>query len=110
MGFFKKLFGYEEFIPTPRQTVPGLEPIVVQAVENLFPNPEEQKQIFEYFLKRNEDKDTFNQLARLRISKGKLDRVTSISSRALYEGMVDYNFSNMRKAEKWVKSLSKSQV
>lgn len=44
MGFLKSLFGKKEelegepFLPTPTQAVPGLEPIIVQAIENLYPD------------------------------------------------------------------------
>ena len=44
MDFFKKLFGKDEkFVPTPNQQVTGIPPIVVQAIENLFPNIDSQK-------------------------------------------------------------------
>ena len=38
----------EPFIPTPTQTIAGLEPIVVQVIEILF-TPEAQKQVFKVF-------------------------------------------------------------
>lgn len=55
MSFFKNLFGKgesegEAFVPTPTQSIPGVEPIVVQAIENLFPNTEDQKKAFSYAL------------------------------------------------------------
>ena len=48
MSFFKNLFSKGEpkgdpFIATPTQSIPGLEPIVVQAIENLYPDEEDQK-------------------------------------------------------------------
>lgn len=47
MGFFKKIFGKDEpFVPTPTQEVPGLDPLVVQVVETLFPDPEDQRVVF----------------------------------------------------------------
>jgi len=110
MGFLKKLFSRgEPFVPTPTQTVPGLDPIVVQAVENLYPNPEDQKQVFEYFVSESDDKNTFNQLARLCISKGNIEKLKTIYARELYEFFVESSFSNMRKAEEWVKSITKSR-
>src|SRR6266540_6496642 len=52
MGFFKNLFSKEEpFVPTPTQDVPGLDPLVVQAIENLFPDTEIQKQALDFSLK-----------------------------------------------------------
>ena len=56
MGFLKSLFGNKEepdgetFIPTPTQDVPGLEPIIVQAIDNSYPDEEQQKKVFEYAL------------------------------------------------------------
>lgn len=110
MGFFKKLFSKgEPFVATPTQTVPGLDPIVVQAVEILYPKPEDQKQVFEYFLNESDDRVTFNQLARLCMSDRNIKRLKTIHPRELYEFFVESKFSNMRKAEEWVKSITKSQ-
>ncbi len=51
MSFFKNLFGKSEpFVPTPAQIVTGLDPIVVQVIENLYPKAEEQKLIFDHSL------------------------------------------------------------
>lgn len=50
--FFQNLFGKSEpFVPAPTQVVPGLDPIVVQAVENVFTNREDQKEVFDYSLR-----------------------------------------------------------
>ena len=55
MSFFKKLFGKEEpFVPTPTQEVPGLDPLVVQVAETLFPNPEGQRVVFRDLLAAKE--------------------------------------------------------
>jgi hypothetical protein len=110
MGFFKKLFSRREpFVPTPTQTVPGLDPIVVQAVEILCRKPEPQKQVFEYFLSQSDDKITFNQLARLCISNGNLERLKTIHPRELYEFFMESKFRNMRNAEEWVKSITEKR-
>ena len=60
MGFFNNLFGKrkegEPFIPTPTQNIPGLEPIIVQAIENLYPDIEDQKKAFTYAREYKESK------------------------------------------------------
>jgi hypothetical protein len=118
MGFFKKLFIKDEpFIPTPTQRVSGLEPIVVQAIENLYPNIEDQKQVFEYSLKYHEESKKAKPLALLSLlsySNGKIENLVDLDSPDLdlviYHIMVDYGFSDMKAAEKWVKSTTKSQT
>jgi hypothetical protein len=115
MGFFKKLFSKDEpFVPTPTQQVPGLEPIVVQATENLYPNIKDQKQVFKYSLKFKEGKKgiTLALLALLCHSNGKIENLVDLDSpnfqTIVYKIIVDYGFSNMKAAEKWVKSITKS--
>src|SRR5215510_10308927 len=116
MGFFKKLFSKEEsFVPTPTQQVPGLEPLVVQAIENLFPNVEDQKQAFDYSLKYTEGKkrNTLLLLCLLSYSKGKIEKLVDLNSPLLHDMhfMVDEIqpiFPNMKAAEDWVKSTTKS--
>jgi hypothetical protein len=110
MSFFKNLFSKSEpFVPTPTQTVPGLEPIVVQAVENLYPNTEDQKQAFTYLLKQSKDCDTLLLLALLSYSKTakRFEEPAPIHD---YHFLVDFSFRNMKAAEKWVKSITKPQA
>jgi len=38
------------FLPAPMQTIPGLDPIVVQAIENLYPDREQQQTAVKYAL------------------------------------------------------------
>ena len=77
MSFFKNLFGKDEpFVPTPTQEVPGLDPLVVQVAETLFPNPEDQRVVFRDLLAANED--PFNNLVTIQLnilfySDGKID-------------------------------------
>jgi hypothetical protein len=55
MSFFKNLFGKgESFVPTPSQEISGIQPVIVQAVENLFPGREEQNYVFNYVRKLEE--------------------------------------------------------
>jgi hypothetical protein len=120
MSFFKNLFSKDEpFVPTPSQTVPGLEPIVVQAIENLYPNIEDQKRVFEYSLKFKEvkkDWQTRYLLALLAYSKGKTENLVDLapngplSSIHFLHDDLEPIFPNMKAAEKWVKSISKPQV
>ena len=116
MSFFKTLFSKEEpFVPTPTQQIPGLEPIVVQAIENLYSNIEDRKQAFEYSLKYKEGKkgDILTLLALLSYSGGKIEKLVDLNSPLLRDMhfMVDEIkpiFSNMKTAENWVKSTTKS--
>ena len=48
MSFFNK---EEPFVPTPTQDIPGLDPLIVHAIENLFPDVDVQKQAFDFSLK-----------------------------------------------------------
>jgi len=118
MNFFKNLFSKSEpFVPTPTQAVPGLEPIVVQAIENLFPNIEDQKQAFEYSLKykkANKDDTPLALLALLLGNNGKIENLVDLNSPDLHIRvkyiLYDYGWSNMKSAEKWVKSITKPQT
>jgi hypothetical protein len=129
MSFFKKLFSKgepaentEPFIPTPSQQVPGLEPIVVQVIETLYPNVEDHKKVFEYSLKFYQVSD-FNKkglmlalLSVLCYSNGKIEDLIDLDSPHLsvltYRILVDTscNFSDIKAAEKWVKSITKLHV
>lgn len=77
MSFFKNLFGKgEAFVPTPTREVPGLEPLVVQVAEILFPNSEDQRVVFGDLLAANKVSDhnlVTTQLNILFYSEGKID-------------------------------------
>lgn len=114
MNFFKKLFSRaESFVPTPQQTIPGLEPIIVQAIENLYPNLEHQKQAFEYALKlRKGGSQTRYVLALLFYSQGNVKKLigpeaTEWRSNHFWIDEIDPIFRNMKAAEKWVTSITK---
>ena len=110
MSFLKKLFSKEEpFVPTPTQSVSGLEPIVVQAVENLYPNTEDQKQAFTYLLKYSKKCDTLMLLALLSYSK-KAKRFEYPAPIHDFHFLVDFSFRNKKAAEKWVKSITKNKL
>jgi hypothetical protein len=113
MGLFNKLFGKKDrFVPTPSQQVPGLQPIIVQAIENLYPKLEAQKQVFEYSLRFNEIKkgSTLALLSVLHYSNGEVQKLANLDSPDLdlviYHIMVDYGFPNLKAAEEWVKSIT----
>ena len=114
MNFFKKLFSRgESFVPTPKQTIPGLEPIIVQAIENLFPNIEHQKQAFEYAVKlRKGGSQTKYVLALLFYSHGNVKNLIGPEapewrSNHFWVDEIDPIFRNMKAAEKWVTSITK---
>ena len=114
MNIFKKLFSKgESFVPTPKQTVPGLEPIVVQAIENLYPKIEHQKQAFEYALKlRKGGTQTKYVLALLFYSQRNVKNLVGPGSAEwtslhFWHDDIDPIFRNMKAAEKWVMSITK---
>jgi len=117
MGFLKNLFGKkdepkgEPFVPTPTQSIPGLEPIIVQAIENLFPNAEDQKKAFAYALEYTSKHrgGTCTLLAIFFDSKGKIESLyspTLWSDGRFNLDMAD-TFKKMKDAEAWVKSITK---
>ncbi len=121
MSFFKNLFGRgepegEPFIASPTQSVPGLEPIVVQAIENLFPDVEDQKQVFQWALNYKKElkrEDTKGILAMLAYSEGNIKKLPGpdIWLDGHFRGeMTDPIFPKMRHAEEWVKSITKTRV
>jgi len=127
MNLFKKLFSkekleqepYESFIPTPTQQIPGLEPIVVQAIENLYSNRDDQKKAFEYSIRYKEYQTSSDHLvlllALLSYSNGNIEKLLATEPDAIrnYQFMLDEispRFPNTAAAEKWVKSITKSQV
>jgi len=116
MDFFKNLFSKDEpFVPTPTQHVPELKPIVVQAIENLYPRKADQKKVFKYSIKYIEAnrENTLALLSILNYSQGKIENLVDLDSPDLYlivyHIMVDYGFPNMKTAEQWVQSITKSQ-
>jgi len=120
MSIFKNLFSKgEPFIPTPTQEVPGIEPIIVQAIENLFPNRDDQKYAFRYILVVKEIqgrpyRDPRLLLGLLSYSNGKTENLIDPNSELIREprfmGEEIYSiFPNMKAAEEWVKSITKSR-
>ena len=122
MSFFKNLFSKgEPFVPTARQSVPGLDPIVVQAIENLYPEIEDQKVIFDYSLQFREKykdnpvhRDNLSLLAFLKMSEGdtqefiNLMNLPYLGNYQVWHDMVQPVLRNMKAAEQWVQSITKS--
>jgi len=120
MSFLKNLFSKAEpFVPTPTQNVPGIEPIIVQAIENLFPNRDDQKRAFSYILavKKIEGRpyrDPRLLLGLLSYSNGKTEKLIDPNSELIREprfmGEEIYSiFPNMKAAEEWVKSITRTR-
>jgi len=123
MSFFKNLFSKgETFTPTPTQSFPGVEPIVVQAIENFFPNIEDQQKAFQYALKykdRNKG-NTRILLALLAYTKGydnngHVEVLVDLDSGLLgnfhfMRDQIEPIFPNMKVAQEWVKSITKPQT
>ena len=114
MNFFKKLFSKNT--APPIKNIPGIEPIVVQAVESLFPHVNTQKNTFECILEFKKDRkgvaDLKTLLALLKYSKGDLElfRKSAWQSHPhFWMDEISHIFRTMEDAEKWVKSLSESQ-
>src|SRR5215208_4911141 len=115
MSFFKNLFGdrnskEKSFIAAPTQIVPGLEPIVVHAVEHLYPSIEEQKLAFTFLLKHTKEHEVLDQLSLIRMGIKNLEKIMkenpSLTIRyAIYS---ESGFTNMKAATKWVKSITNS--
>jgi len=118
MSFFKNLFSKgEEFIPTPTQEVPGIPPIVVQAIENLFPNVDDQKNAFDCVLKLEERGRAFRDprllLALLSYSAGKIEKLQTAASQThphFWGDEIYPIFPKMRDAEEWVRSITKPKI
>jgi hypothetical protein len=126
MSFFKNLFGKkdepeaEPFVPTPTQNIPGLEPIIVQAIENLFPDVEQQAKAFKYALdyklaykEKTKRDDIRGLLAMLAFSKGRIENLPepSLWFFAIFRvEELDVIFPKMRDAEEWVASITKTRV
>jgi len=122
MSFFKNLFSKDEpFVPTPTQEVSGLEPIIVQAVENVFPNIDDQKEIFEVLSKNRKNSTVLIILSLLSLKtenvkdcKKWLQDNTSTprtdTHDTFYHLAMDSGFHSIKDAEKWVKSITKSRA
>ena len=109
--FIKKLFSREEpFIPTPSQSIPGLDPMVVQAIEILYPDTEVQKQAIDFSLQFLKDKKggVLNLLAALSIGVIDLDSPLLDNGKFWLDVMYP-DFYNLKAAKKWLKSITKSQ-
>lgn len=110
MGFFKNLFNKEEpFVPAPTQTVPGLEPLVVQAIEILFPDPEIQKQAIDFSLKFLNTKkgNTVSLLAMLKM--GILDIESPLLENGRFWMDAMHDIPDLKAATRWVRSMTESQ-
>ena len=114
MGFFKNLIGKDEtFTPTPTQNIPGLEPIVVQVIEILFPDPGNQKQVFIYALKFKEyynEYSDLNLLGAIASSDGEPKYLQNLDSDVFQNGRfwadisIDYpQFNSTKSLQKWIK-------
>jgi hypothetical protein len=117
MSFLKNLFNKgESFTPTPTITIPGLEPIVVQAIENLYPDIADQNKAFEYFLEyaKKHKKSTLTQLAMLAYSEGKVEHLPHPGhwddGRFNIEEISPIFSYKMKNAEEWVKSITKNRT
>ena len=119
MGFFKKLFGKNETVsPAPNQNEPELEPIVIQAIENLYPNVADQTKAVEYSIryKKYQKADTLRLLlSLLAYSNGSIEKLLGTEPDAIrsYQFMLDEiapRFPDLRAAEDWVRSITKTQA
>lgn len=125
MSMLQKLFGKgkpkeEAFIPTPTQHIPGLDPLIVQAVENLFPDKNVQEAFFEGLQKYLQNANTLIVLALLSMTKAD-DVIASkkyvlgtlstpvLGTTTRYFIMRDCDFHDMKGAETWVRSITKVQ-
>jgi len=118
MSFFKKMFGSknEAVNSTFDQDVSELEPIVMQAIKNLYPNPEHQKQAigFSARYKKYQKADTLKLLlSLLAYSNGDIKRLLDTEPDAIrsYQFMLDNiapRFPDMKAAEAWVNSITKT--
>jgi hypothetical protein len=124
MDFFKKLFGKDKSsskekpsIPMPIQNNSQIEPIVVQAVENLFPDVDTQKRAFKVILEIVKERqgvaDPKTLLALLRYSNGNVENFRKAAWQShphFWMDEINPIFRTLKDAEEWVKSISKSQV
>ena len=100
----------------PEKNRPGIEPIVVEEVESLFPDIDTQKKMFECIIEFKKDRkgvaDLKTLLALLKYSKGdsELFRKSAWQSHPhFWMDEISHIFRTLEDAEKWAKSLSESQ-
>ena len=115
MRFLKNFFSGrdskdESFVPTPTQVIPGLQPIVVHAVEHMYPSKREQKHAFAFLLKHTQENEVLDQLSLVRMGIENLEKIMnenpSLTIRyAIYS---ENGFTNLKTATKWVKSITDS--
>jgi len=131
VSFFKNLFSKNKnAIPTLKQDEPDfkpavaqinepeLEPIVVQAIENLYSNAADRKQATDFSIryKRYQKADTLRLLlSLLAYSNRKIDKLLATEPDAIrsYQFMLDEispRFPDLKAAEEWVKSITKPQA
>jgi hypothetical protein len=114
MNFLRNLFSNtnskDEFIiPSPTQTIPGVEPIVVYMVEHFHPNIEEQKYAFTFLLNHTEENDTLAQLSLIRMGIKNLENIMEKNpSLTVRYAVYSDGFPNLKAAKKWVKSVVNS--
>lgn len=101
----------EPLVPTPTRTIPGIEPIVVQVVENLFPR-NTRKRAFACIRQRKEA-DLRIQLGLLFYSQGDIEKLLFASRQSHVHFWMDEIlsiFRTMEQAEEWVKSISNARA
>jgi hypothetical protein len=116
MGFLKNLFGKREsFVPTPTQEIHGIQPIIVLAVENLFPDRQDQNYVFDYIRKLEGMWGTQRHprwaLAMLYYSNGKKENLIDLSSPSLMDPRFRVDefeeiFFNNKESQEWVQLLT----
>lgn len=122
MDIFRNLFRKSEpFVPATTQSVPGLDPIVIQAIENLYSTPEDQKLVFDYarsFKEKFKDhpihgRDNISLLAFLKLSDGKREKFIELMNLPyldhyqIWNDMIQPVLPNQRAAEEWVRSITR---
>ena len=115
MSIIKNLFGgrsskREPFVPAPTQVVSGLDPIVVHAVEHLYPGIKEQNHAFAFLLEHTKENEVLDQLSLVRMGIKNLEKIMkenpSLTIRyAIYS---ENGFTNLKAATRWVKSITDS--
>jgi hypothetical protein len=97
------------------RNIPEIEPIVVQAVEALFPDMDTRKSVFKIILQiireRKGIADPKTQLALLRYSCGDVEKFRESAWQShphFWMDEIGQIFPAMKDAEAWVRSISKS--
>lgn len=114
MNFIKNLF-HRNMSPAAKN-VSGIEPIVVRAVEYLFPDNITQKEVFKIILEfkkyRKNSSTPKTLLALLKYSGGDLELFRKSvwqSHPHFWMDEISHIFRTLEDAEKWVESLSQSR-